>query len=332
MPILYLEGKLHQEQRRRTARFFTPKAVSTTYRQMMERLADTLVASVRRTKRADLSQVSLTLAVQVVAKVVGLTNSRLPGMTKRLETFLEAHWSIDRRGHPLALIRTLWKLRHVAAFFFLDVQPAIRARKRKPQEDVISHLLAQGYSESEILTECLTYAVAGMTTTREFMSVAAWHLLEQPALCARYRAAPEEERYAILHEVLRLEPVVGDLYRLTTAHLHIQSSGAPLVIPQGERIQIHLHVTNTDETIVGEHPLHLCPGRTLKGEKVPPMLMSFGDGHHRCPGAYLAIQETDILLRRLLALDGLRVERVPTTTWNALLTGYELRKFMIVVD
>ena len=332
MPILYLEGKLHQEQRKRTARFFTPKAVSTNYRQVMERLADTLVAGVRRKKRADLSQVSLTLAVQVVAEVVGLTNSRLPGMTKRLETFLEDHWSIDRRGHPLALIRMLWKQRHVAAFFFLDVQPAIRARRRKPQEDVISHLIAQGYSESEILTECLTYAVAGMATTREFMSLAAWHLLEQPALCACYRDAPEEERYAILHEILRLEPVVGDLYRLTTAHLHIESSGAPLVIPQGERIRIHIHGTNTDESIVEEHPLQLCPGRTLKGEKVPPMLMSFGDGHHRCPGAYLAIQETDILLRRLLALDGLRVERVPTMTWNDLLTGYELRKFMIVID
>src|SRR5262249_1623048 len=92
MPILYLEGKLHQEQRKRTARFFTPKAVSTNYRQVMERLANTLVAGVRRKKRADLSQVSLTLAVQVVAEVVGLTNSRLPGMTKRLETFLEDHW------------------------------------------------------------------------------------------------------------------------------------------------------------------------------------------------------------------------------------------------
>src|SRR5262249_44885294 len=51
-------------------------------------------------KTGGLSQVSLTLAVQVVAEVVGLTNSRLPGMTKRLETFLEDHWSIDRRGYP----------------------------------------------------------------------------------------------------------------------------------------------------------------------------------------------------------------------------------------
>ena len=60
--------------------------------------------------------------------------------------------------------------------------------------------------------------------------------------------------------------------------------------------------------------------------------MSFGDGHHRCPGSYIAIQETDILLRRLLALDGLRIERLPDLSWNDLVTGYELRKFIIAIN
>jgi cytochrome P450 len=332
MPILFLEGKPHQEQRKRAARFFTPKVVSTNYRQVMERLADTLTSEVRRAKRADVSYLSLTLAVRVAAEVVGLTNSRLPGMAKRLEMFFEEQWAIDRRRNPLALIRTLWRHRHMAAFFFLDVQPAIRARRRQPQEDVISHLLAQGYSEREILIECLTYAAAGMATTREFISLAAWHLLEHPALRARYLGAPEEERYAILHELLRLEPVVGDLYRQATADLHIESRGVPIIIPQGARMQIHIRGANTDATIVGEQPLELCPGRALKGENVPPMLMSFGDGHHRCPGAYLAIQETDILLQRLLALDGVRIERAPTMIWNDLVTGYEFRNFMIAGD
>jgi hypothetical protein len=49
------------------------------------------------------------------------------------------------------------------------------------------------------------------------------------------------------------------------------------------------------------------------------------DGHHRCPGSYVALQETDIFLRRLLALDGLRIACTPTLRWNDLVTGYELR-------
>jgi cytochrome P450 len=332
LPILYLEGKAHQEQRRRAARFFTPKAVSERYRLLMERLADKLTGSLQRSKRADLSRLTLTLAVRVAAEVVGLTNSRLPGMARRLDAFFEEQYTPAGGWRPLALIRALWMHRRVATFFYLDVKPAINARRRALKDDVISHLIAQGYSDSEILTECLTYAAAGMVTTREFISVAAWHLLEQPALRERYLAAPEEERYAMLHEILRLEPVVGTLQRRATADLRLESNGAQVIIPQGDPIHIHIHGTNADEAIVGEEPLALRPGRTLKGDNIPAMLMSFGDGAHRCPGAYLAVQETDIFLRRLLALDGLRIERAPTIRWNDLVTGYELRQFLVAVD
>src|SRR5690349_3817614 len=62
-PILYLEGKAHQRQRKQTARFFTPKTVSTDYRHFMETLADTLVSELKNKRRVDLSSLSLTLAV-----------------------------------------------------------------------------------------------------------------------------------------------------------------------------------------------------------------------------------------------------------------------------
>ncbi len=327
-PILYQEGKAHQLQRKQTARFFTPKAVSSDYRLLMERLADQLIAELQRTRRADLSQLSMTLAVRVAAEVVGLTNSRLPGMDKRLDAF----FTEDMPGfawHPLALARLLKTQLRMAAFFYLDVQPAIRARRRKPRADVISHLLAQGYSDQEILTECITYAAAGMVTTREFISVAAWHLLEQPALRAQYLAAPEAERQDLLQEILRLEPVVGHLYRRATADIPLESGGAAITIRQGDLINLHIYAANTDEHAVGEQPLALCPGRKLLAERVTPAVMSFGDGHHRCPGAYIAIQEADIFLQRLLALDSLRIQRAPSVRWNDLVTGYELRNFLI---
>jgi cytochrome P450 len=51
--------------------------------------------------------------------------------------------------------------------------------------------------------------------------------------------------------------------------------------------------------------------------------MSFGDGHHRCPGCYVALQETDVFLTRLLSLEGLRTEHKPSVSWNDLISGYE---------
>ncbi len=333
--ILYKEGPGHHEQRKKTARFFTPKAVSTNYRPLMERVAESLIVRLQHEKRADLSQMSLTMAVQVAAQVVGLTNSRLPGMNRRLESFFENQTLVEANSRLpkwLENLRFAWGQRRMTAFFFLDVQPAIKARRRELQEDVISHLITQGYNDTEILTECVTYAAAGMVTTREFISVAAWHLLEQPELRARYLAAAEEERYEILHEILRLEPVLGHLFRRTTADLVLESKGEQVTIPQGALVDLHIYATNADARIVGERPLELCPGRALKEENIPAMLMSFGDGHHRCPGAYLAIQETDVLLQRLLAVPGLRIEQAPHIRWNAISAGYELRAFLLCVE
>ena len=109
----------------------------------------------------------------------------------------------------------------------------------------------------------------------------------------------------MLHEMLRLEPVVGHLYRRATADIALTSQGAPVVIPAGR--------ADRPRDRGGERwmsawsapdPRRSARRRPLQGDRVPSMLMSFGDGAHRCPGAYLAIQETDIFLRRLLALAG----------------------------
>lgn len=176
-PILYQEGQPHHEQRRQTARFFSPKTVSENYRGLMEELASVAIRELLRERRADLDALSMGLAVGVAGRIVGLTESRFPGMARRLNAFFEG----DVTGFgwkPRALLSFARNQARVASFFYLDVKPAIEARRRSPREDVISHLISRGYGDAEILTECITYGAAGMATTREFISIAAWHMLE----------------------------------------------------------------------------------------------------------------------------------------------------------
>jgi cytochrome P450 len=327
-PILYQEGPAHLQQRKQTARFFTPTATSANYRALMETLSDEILAGLRPAGRADLSTLSMRLAVRVAAQVVGLTDSTRPGMDRRLDSFFRGSLANVRAG-LLGRLRALKDQLQLLLFFQFDVKPAIAARRRQPQADVISYLLEQGRSDTEILTECITFGAAGMATTREFISVAAWHFLEQPALRARYLAAEETARHDLLQEMLRLEPVIGHLYRRATADLALTSGGETVTIPAGDLIDLHVYAANADEAVVGEQPLAICPERPLHADKVTPAVLSFGDGHHRCPGAYIAIQETDIFLQRLLALPDLRIERAPTVTWNDVTKGYELREFII---
>jgi cytochrome P450 len=333
-PILYLEGKAHLSQRKQTARFFTPKTVANEYTAFIETLADQLIGELKLKGRGDLDKMSLTLASAVVSRVVGLNNSLLAGMEKRIEAFFhiaEKQYASDLMRKVMAVMAVLAQ-RHMLAFFLLDVRPSISAHRRKPQDDVITHLLENKYSEIEILTECVTYAAAGMTTTREFIGISAWHFLENPELRARYMAADEEARYEILHEMLRVEPVIAHLFRRAMENITVQSDGQTVTIPQGDMIDLHIYRTNTDEQVVGENPQDICPARPLHGERIQPMLMSFGDGHHRCPGAYLAIKETDIFLQRLLAIDTLRIEKQPTLGWNEVAQSYEIRDFILAVD
>lgn len=220
-------------------------------------------------------------------------------------------------------VQSATRLPHIGDFYLRDVLPAVRARRRTPDEDVISHLIEQGYTDREIVTECLTYGAAGMVTTREFISVVAWHLLGDPDLRARFLASEEADRYRLLHEILRLEPVVGHLYRRAGRDLVLGEGDEQVHIPAGAVLDCSIRAANADPETIDHDPLGLCPERDLP-RGVRPEVMSFGDGYHKCPGNSLAIQETDILLTRLLALP-ITLEKDPDLGWLDLIAGYELR-------
>jgi cytochrome P450 len=126
--------------------------------------------------------------------------------------------------------------------------------------------------------------------------------------------------------------VVQHIYRRTVDEVHLESQGDIVVIPPGELIDVHVAPVDADERVVGDEPLAICPGRALAIAGISPSVMGFGDGHHRCAGEFVAIQEADIFLQRLLALSGLRITRGPQVSWNVISTGYELRAFRVAID
>jgi cytochrome P450 len=319
-PILYMEGEQHHTLRGQTAKFFTPATTQKQHRGIMESLTNSLVNRLESDGRADLSQLSLELAVGVAAHVIGLTNSNLKRMGARIGAFAnnpESGTPLQRRVQPW-----LGQL-NLLSFYWNDVRPAINARRKQPQDDVISHILGLGYKPQDILGECVTYGAAGMLTTREFISVCAWHLLERPALRARYLEAGENERQAILSEILRLEPVIGTIKRRATAPIRLEVNGEAVEIAAGDLMHLSLYDANADASVVGENPHDLCPARPLPKSVQEPVL-SFGDGHHRCPGSFIALLETDIFLHRLLSLP-VTLTGKPHLSFNPTIEGYELR-------
>jgi cytochrome P450 len=327
-PVLYRDGPEHREHRRQTAKYFTPRRVDESYREIMQRVADEQLDKLRGAGQAQLSDLSFNLAIEVACAVIGLTESR-PGIQHRLERFFPEEF-----GEPgfTSLNGLYWIWRQAtnwSGIYFNDVRPAVRARRAQRRDDLISHLLDDGCSSAEILGECITFAAAGMVTTREFVNLAAWHLFTDSALLDRYRAAEETERLAILHELLRLEPVVGHLKRRTTAPVELPTDDEPVTVATGEIIDIQISATNTDPNAMGEQPRAVCPARPLNEASAPGL--SFGDGAHKCPGANIAILETDIFLNKLFALPGVRMNAPPRVSLNDAIGGYELRGMVVAV-
>jgi cytochrome P450 len=303
-PILYLEGDQHRLQRRAAARFFAP-AVIEGYRPMMESLAGELVSRLRADRSTDLTRLSMRMAVGVAAQVIGLTNSSTAAMSRRLAGFFGGDPLAEGRG-PIASARMLLTGGRTARFYRADVRPAIRARRATREQDIISQLIDIGFTDLEIFTECVTYAAAGMATTRELINVAAWHLIDDPALLDRFRSGDLADRRGLLEELLRVEPVT---------------------VPAGSALDVRLRVVNEDPAIVGDDGARVCPGRSLP-RAVPAVVMSFGDGHHRCPGGPLAIMESEIFLSRLFARD-LVADGPPRVRWNAVSHGYDLDRYRV---
>ncbi|MCW1430230.1 cytochrome P450 [Novosphingobium sp. JCM 18896] len=314
-PILFLSGEAHRRQRAATARFFTPRAVKERHRPVIEECCDRLIDQLQRRGHARLDTMALDLAVSVAAGIVGLTDSDKRGMIRRLDAFFSP--ALAMRHDPISgVIATVLGQLRMFHFHIRDVRPAIAARRQQPREDVISHLLSEGYSDRDILVECFTYGAAGMVTTREFVTMAGWHLLENAELRGRFLTTDRAGRLAMLEEILRLEPVVGTLYRRA-------KGGEP-------PLALDIRSANADPEAMGDDPEHLDPDR-LRSDRVGGAGLAFGDGEHRCPGAGVALNEAEAFLDRLLRVPGLRLVRAPKLGWNSLVTGYELRDCRIEI-
>lgn len=324
LPVFFLDGDVHRRKRAALARFFTPKAIATMFRPVIDREVSSLVGDLRKTGRMRLDQASWLLAVAVAAEVVGLGESSCTAMAGRIEKILRHGESPGMPPLRRFVASQMSKLRTLA-FYIRDVRPAIAARRKERREDLISQLLDDGFSDVMILVECMVYATAGMTTTREFITMVAWHLFDRPDLREAFINGSEQEQFAILEEILRLEPVGGYLYRRADQDL---PETLDRQLETGQTYAINLREANWDEAAAGPCPFSIDPGRAKRMKQIGSY-MSFGDGVHRCPGAQVALHETRVFIDTLFRVPGLKLEKEPRLVWNKPLMSYELRDAVV---
>jgi cytochrome P450 len=326
--VLYMDGEPHRQMRAAIAKYFSPTTVQNTHMAIIQKTADELIAKLQQQKRMNLKLLSRDMATIIATAVIGLEPTQ--GLIRRLDVML--HGGKISENKVIAFFQnTIQGHYRRFSFFFADVLPAIRRKRRKPENDVISYMLSKNKKPLEIWVECIIYGAAGMATTQEFILIVLLHCMKDAKLRQIMLSDNVEARYEALNEILRLEPVIGKLYRKPKTNVNIHSDGKQYTIPAGEKITVHIYDVNADEQATGKQPEILNPQRTLE-KGVYRSMMGFGSGPHRCAGEHLALAETDVFIQKLLKQKGMRIESEPNIIRNDTVEGYEVNDLIVAVD
>jgi cytochrome P450 len=196
------------------------------------------------------------------------------------------------------------------------LRAVIAERRRRPEDDLISGLLAaqidgESLDELDLVAFCVVLLLAGNVTTTHLLGNAVLALLNHPAELADLWAYPERMPEAI-EEILRYDAPVIAVGRWLTRDVELGGQE----LRKGQHVMLWTGAANRDPAVFPD------PDRLDLGRK-PTQHQAFGHGPHYCLGAPLARLEARIalpaILRRLpepRLIEGARLAPAP---------GYHLR-------
>ena len=175
------------------------------------------------------------------------------------------------------------------------------------REDILSLLLqardegGQAMTDGELRDELVSLLLAGHETTATATAWAIERLVRNPDKLARLVAeidAGDQDEYmqAVIHETLRVRPVVPGVVRLLQEPLTV--SGYEL--PAGTRVVPSIYLTNHNPRVY-DAPREFRPERFLGQAPDTFAWIPFGGGIRRCIGASFAMLEMKVMLRTMLS-------------------------------
>jgi cytochrome P450 len=179
------------------------------------------------------------------------------------------------------------------------------------REDILSLLLqardeqGQAMTDGELRDELVSLLLAGHETTATATAWAIERLVRHPDRLARLVAEVDrggqegggEDDYiqAVIHETLRVRPVVPGVVRLLQQPLRVGSHE----LPAGTRVMASIYLTNRNPRVYAR-PREFMPERFLETAPDTFAWIPFGGGIRRCIGASFAMLEMKLMLRTML--------------------------------
>jgi cytochrome P450 family 135 len=186
----------------------------------------------------------------------------------------------------------------------------IERRREQPdldeREDILSLLLrardedGQAMTDGELRDELVSLLLAGHETTATATAWAVERLVRSPDKLGRLveeidEGERDEYMQAVIHETLRVRPVVPGVVRLLKESLTVGG----YELPAGTRVVPSIYLTNSNPRVY-EDPKRFAPERFLGQAPDTFAWIPFGGGIRRCIGASFAMLEMKVMLRTML--------------------------------
>lgn len=184
----------------------------------------------------------------------------------------------------------------------------IREREQQPAEDMISDLVHARSDDAEnptlafeeVVPLVRALLIAGNETTATALSNLLLILATEPAIAQLLADSVDDERLLnrFVEELLRLEPPVRGLARMTTREVELGGT----LLPAGAHLLLLFASANDDESVFP------CPREFDLNRGNLGRQMAFSSGIHRCVGISLARMELKVAAREIVKrLDNIKL-------------------------
>jgi len=169
----------------------------------------------------------------------------------------------------------------------------IEQRRRDPQDDLMSELIAGSVNgarltDEQLLGYCELFVEAGNETTRNAISGGLLAFCEHRSEWEKLRARPELLTDAV-EEILRWVSPISHFTRVATEDCEVRD----VAIRAGDQLALFFASANRDEEVF-EDPF------AFRVDRRPNPHLAFGFGEHFCLGAHLGRSEIETMFRYLI--------------------------------
>ena len=274
--MLTNDGDKHGRLRRLVSAAFKPKAVDALRAETSESVGEAF-AALRSDGGGDLVRAFEYVPMRLMCRLLGVPQEDVPifaawaDALSRAFTFMSSPQIAAATDAIGALLGYLGEL--------------VDRRRRQPDDDLISALIAaedQGnrLTHEELLDMVAGLLVGGHDTTASQIGCTFFELLGRPGIVAELAARPRSIA-SVVDETLRMQPAIGVLPRTVVEPVEV----AGAIRASGTLLCLATSSANRD-ALVWDRPDDFVLDRFEKPDA--PRLLTFGTGSHYCLGVNLA--------------------------------------------